>query len=76
MSFQAYLDTIQTKTGQSPDDLRAYAAFHGFLDDEKKLKPDVKAATLVASLKRDFDLGRGHAMAVYALLKGVRKEGD
>ncbi|MCW2363610.1 hypothetical protein M2336_000807 [Sphingobium sp. B1D7B] len=76
MSFQAYLDTIKAKTGQSPDDLRAYAAFQGFLDDEKKLRPEVKAATLVASLKRDFDLGQGHAMAVYALLKGTRKEGD
>jgi hypothetical protein len=29
MSFQAYLDTIRAKTGQSPDDFRAYAVWQG-----------------------------------------------
>jgi len=75
MSFQAYLDTIKERTGQSPDDLRAYATARGYLDGGT-LKPEVKAATLTADLKRDFGLGHGHAMAVYALLKGIRKEGD
>lgn len=75
MSFQAYLDTIQAKTGQSPADLRAYAAWQGYMDDDR-LKPGIKAGTIVADLKRDFGLGHGHAMAVYALLKGLRKEGD
>jgi hypothetical protein len=27
-------------------------------------------------LKQDFELGHGHAMAVVALLKGTKKEGD
>lgn len=32
MSFQAYLDNIQAKTGRSPDDFRAYAAEKGWAD--------------------------------------------
>ena len=32
MSFQAYLDNIQAKTGQSPDDLRNWAASQGFTE--------------------------------------------
>jgi hypothetical protein len=41
MSFQAYLDTIQAKTGQTPDDFRAYAVWQGYVDDGT-LRPDVK----------------------------------
>ena len=29
MSFQAYLDTIQARTDQTPDDFRAYALLKG-----------------------------------------------
>lgn len=75
MSFQAYLDTIQTKTGKTPADLRALAAEKGFTEDGL-LKKTVKAAEVLAWLDRDFGLGRGHGMAVYALLKGMKKEGD
>ncbi|MBT2186607.1 DUF4287 domain-containing protein [Sphingobium nicotianae] len=75
MSFQSYLDTIQAKTGQSPADFRAYADWQGYLTDGQ-LKPEVKAGTIVADLKRDFGLGHGHAMAIYALLKGIKSEGE
>ncbi len=75
MSFQAYLDNIQAKTGKSPDDFRAYAAAQGYTESGV-LKPSVKAGTIVADLKRDFGLGHGHAMAIYALLKGIRAPGD
>jgi hypothetical protein len=34
----------------------------------------VKAGTIVKWLKEDFQLGHGHAMAIYALLKGVKRE--
>jgi len=74
MSFQAYLDNIQAKTGQSPADFRAYATWQGYLEGER-LKPEVRAGTVVADLKRDFGLGHGHAMAIYALLKGLKVEG-
>jgi len=69
MSFQAYLDNIQTKTGKSPDDFRAMADAKGFAQNGR-LREGVKAGEIVAWLKSDFALGHGHAMAIYALLKG------
>jgi hypothetical protein len=75
MSFQAYLANIEAKTGQTPADFRRYAEWQGYVEDGR-LKPDVKAGTVVADLKRDFNLGHGHAMAIFALLKGHKKEGD
>lgn len=38
-------------------------------EEKGLLKPEVKAGQIVAWLKDDFELGRGHAMAIYALLK-------
>jgi hypothetical protein len=75
MSFQAYLDNIQTKTGVDAAGFRALAEQKGFTEGGI-LKPEAKAGAIVAWLKTDYDLGHGHAMAVYALLKGRRKEGD
>ncbi len=75
MSFQAYLDNIQTKTGKRPADFRTLAAAKGF-SDGGGLKPGVKAGPIIQWLKNDFDLGHGHAMAIVALLKGAKKEGD
>lgn len=75
MSFQAYLDNIQTKTGKSPADFRSLAARKGYAD-AKGLKAGIKAADIIAWLKQDFELGHGHAMAIVALLKGSKKEGD
>ena len=63
MTFQAYIDNIEAKTGKTPDDFRKLAEEKGLL------KPDVKAGQIVEWLNEDFDLGRGHAMAIYALLK-------
>src|SRR5438552_4086274 len=65
MSFQAYLDNIKAKTGKTPEDFIRLAEEKGFL------KSDVKAGEIIAWLKEDFDLGRGHAMAIVDVLKGV-----
>ena len=73
MSFQAYLRNIQAKTGQSPADFRALAEKKGFTQ-KGKLAAGVKAGTIVQWLKDDFQLGHGHAMAIYALLKGLKQE--
>jgi hypothetical protein len=73
MSFQAYLDNIQAKTGKSPDDFKKLAAKKGFAE-KGKLKPGVKAGEIVQWLKDDFELGHGHAMAIVALLKGPPKK--
>ncbi|MGV8954334.1 MAG: DUF4287 domain-containing protein [Cypionkella sp.] len=67
MSFQAYLDNIQAKTGLGPAEFRAKAAEKGFADAKGIL---VKAGVIVDWLKADYDLGHGHAMAIVALLKG------
>jgi hypothetical protein len=75
MSFQAYLDNIKTKTGKSADDFRAMAEQKGFTQDGE-LNPAVKASDIIKWLKDDFGLGHGHAMAIYALFKGIKKEGD
>lgn len=75
MSFQAYLDNIQQKTGKSPAEFRDHAAAKGWLADGR-LRADVKAGTVIADLKQEFGLGHGHAMAIVALLKGSKKEGD
>lgn len=73
MSFQAYIRNINAKTGKSPEDFRKLAAEKGFTDGEK-LKKGVKAGEIVQWLKQDFELGHGHAMAIYALLKGAKSE--
>lgn len=72
MSFQAYLDNIQSKTGRSPDDFRALAETKGFTSGGK-LTPSTKAGMIVDWLREDFGLGRGHAMAIFALLKGDKR---
>jgi hypothetical protein len=75
MSFQAYLTNIEAKTGKSPDDFKQLATEKGFYAD-RTLVSGVKAGEIVAWLKTDFDLGHGHAMAIFALLKGLKKEGE
>ena len=75
MSFQAYLDNIQTKTGKSPDDFRKLAAKRG-LTEGGKLKADVKAGVIVAWLKEEYGLGRGHAMALVHVVKNGAKISD
>jgi Domain of unknown function (DUF4287) len=71
MSFQAYLDNIQTKTGKTPADFKAMATEKGFAT-ATGLAPGVKATQITDWLKADFDLGHGHAMAIVALLKGKK----
>lgn len=63
MSFQAYLDTIEDKTGLTPRELIALAHERG-LDD-----PSAKAGAIIDWLKTDYDLGRGHAMALVHVIK-------
>lgn len=70
MSFQAYLDNMQTKTGKTPNDFIALAKQKGFDD------PATKAGIIAAWLKQDFDLGHGHAMALVHVIKNGPKIGD
>ncbi|RDC63761.1 DUF4287 domain-containing protein [Adhaeribacter pallidiroseus] len=69
MSFQAYIDNIKTKTGKSPEDFKKLAEEKGFLQNGQLVK-SAKATEITNWLKEDFDLGHGHAMAIYATFKG------
>lgn len=67
MSFQAYLDNIEEKTGLTPREFVALAHQKG-LDG-----PNVKAGPIIDWLKNDYDLGRGHAMALlYVIRSGAQ----
>ena len=72
MSFQAYINNIEAKTGKSADDLKKMAEEKGFTQNGK-IAPGVKATQITDWLKADLELGHGHAMAVYALLKGDKE---
>ncbi|MFJ8476975.1 DUF4287 domain-containing protein [Kitasatospora sp. NPDC094011] len=63
MSFQAYLDTIETKTGLTPREFIALAEQRGFDD------PATKAGAILTWLKEEYGLGRGHGMALVHVLK-------
>jgi Domain of unknown function (DUF4287) len=63
MSFQVYLDNVQAKTGKTPDDFRQLA------QEKNLLEPGAKAGPIVTWLQADFDLGHGHAMAIYKFFK-------
>ena len=71
MSFQAYLDNIETKTGKNPDQFRQWGADKGF-STQTGLTAGVRAGVIVSALKHEFGLGHGHAMAIVALLKGAK----
>ncbi|GHH37619.1 DUF4287 domain-containing protein [Lentzea cavernae] len=62
MSFQAYLDGAEKKTGKTPAELLAAATERGY-------GGDTKAGVFLEWLKTDYDLGRGHGMALYHVLK-------
>lgn len=65
MSFQAYIDNVKKKTGKTPDQFKTLAKKKGLLG------PSVKAGAVIAWLKADYDLGHGHAMAIYATFKSA-----
>ena len=66
MTFQAYLDNIEDKTGLTPRQFIDLATAKGF-------GPGTKAGEIVAWLAEDYGLGRGHAMAlVHVITKGPK----
>ena len=69
MSFQSYLDNIETKTGKTPNKLIALAKNKGF-------DLNSKAAEIVFWLKEDYGLGHGHAMAIVKIIKTGPKISD
>ena len=72
MTFQAYIDNIQVKTGKSAADFKKMAVAKGFTENGS-LRADIKSGEIIRWLKDDFELGHGHAMAIVAVLKGSKK---
>jgi hypothetical protein len=70
MSFQAYLDAIEDKTGKTPRQLVEEARERGWSG------PNVKTGEVVNWLKEEYGLGRGHAMALVHVVKNGRKISD
>lgn len=62
MSFQAYLDAIELNTGKTPRELLTEAQTKGFTSGSK-------AAVVAEWLHDDYGLGRGHAMALFHVIK-------
>ena len=62
MSYQAYLDAIEDKTGKTPDRLLAEARGRGY-------DATTKAGVVTGWLVDEYGLGRGHAIALYTVLK-------
>jgi hypothetical protein len=58
MTYQAYLDTIQAKTGKTPEDFRELAAKKGL----------TQYGEIMAWLKADYGLGHGHANVIAQLI--------
>ncbi len=64
MSFQAYLDAAEQKTGRTPQELVDLATARGF-------GPGTRAGPILDWLREDHGLGRGHGMAlVHVITKG------
>jgi hypothetical protein len=65
MSFQAYLDNVEEKTGKTPNEFVA----------EAKEKNLTEFKDIIAWLKKDYGLGLGHARAVaYVIRNGPNFE--
>lgn len=59
MSYQAYLDTVEKKTGKTPVALISEARSKGLAEHKD----------LMAWLKGDYELGHGHANAMAQVIK-------
>lgn len=62
LSFQAYLDAVEDKTGKTPTQLLEIACTRGF-DSATKAQP------VLDWLRDDYGVGRGHGMAFVHVLK-------
>ena len=59
MSFQAYLDNVEEKTGKTPNEFIA----------EAKKKKLTEFKDIIAWLKKDYGLGLGHARAIAYIIR-------
>lgn len=63
MSFQAYLDNVEKKTGRTPQQLV----------EEATTKDLTERKAIMDWLMTDYDLGHGHANAIDAVIRHPEK---
>lgn len=59
MSFNAYMDNIAKKTGKTPEQIKDEAISQGVLTE------NMKATVFTDWFKNEYQLGHGHAMAMW-----------
>lgn len=69
MSFQAYLDNIEAKTGKTPQQFIDEATAKGF-------GKETKVGEILQWLADEYDLGRGHGMALVHVIKNGAQISD
>jgi len=62
MSYQAYLDAIETRTGRTPRQIIEHAA-------EEGLDASTPAMTICTWLTSQYGIGHGHAMALAGVIR-------
>lgn len=62
MSFQAYLDNIESNTGKTPNEFIQHARDRGY-------SHETKSTEIANWLKEEYGLGHGHAMAMVHVIK-------
>lgn len=68
MTFQGYMDNIEAKTGRKISEILEAGERKGLLE-AGKAKEGVKAGQIVEWLGAEYELGRGHAMAIWAIVR-------
>jgi len=66
MTFKAYMDNIQARTGKTPEDFWKMANEKGFIKDGKIV---AKHADMLKWLKSDIGLGHVHANFIILYLR-------
>ncbi len=66
INLPVYFDNIKKKTGKTPADFKKIAITKGYFEKDVLT---VKAGEVIAWLKKDFDLGHGHSLAIYHSFK-------
>ena len=69
MSFQAYLDKAEEKTGRTPQQIVDLAHERGY-------GAETKSGEILAWLADEFGLGRGHGMALVHVIKNGPRISD
>ncbi len=66
MSFQSNLDTVEAQTGITPRQFIELARERGY-------GPETSVSPILMWLKKDYDLGHGHAMAVVYVIRNAEQ---